>query len=629
MNKTGKQRRYSVLPRRFIALVLALAALTAFAPAASALPDIGEYSRSFTRQSAFDGASGEVYAEALERLGLFRGTGQGFELERSATRMEALVAVMRLMGVEEEALSLGLVSTFSDIPAWAADYAGYGERHGIVQGMGDGSFGASDEVTALQVVTMMLRVLGYDDGVGDFEYRQALSFAYGLGMTDEWELDYYSGDSAFTRGDMCYILYRTLYSERLDGEPLIIFLINDGAIAREDACATLERQGESEEEILRAVSNGFSEAWLESLHAAIEANEDIPEPVKSLFKQSVYNWLKEPGMDTAIEQIESKLTALVVQEKARSEDIYFSTGYAVAYFMSPNLIVLRKDMDLTSYASTVAHELRHAMTSSLYPTIMEEGFTELWSQEVDDGDYSYPYYYVNAAKLLTHLAGAEAANRADLTGSWEQMFYAVEKNTGVSFDKDAMYAELADLSDPTLNEKAAEKLGGQMLSIITAFCENKSVSVSGDTGSWQRFVDEIIILGQLAYYPSAVIQRAESDLNRGEPKNYYSGEFLSWAEEMLGTIAETAGVSRLTLDRYWQENYNTRLYTEYFGPLAGGVFEGGASAYMVYYTFDGYNTAKLYGDSDKAERFRRIVRADGLITVRGAGFAERVYGLNP
>ena len=44
-------------------------------------------------------------AEALKTLKLFKGTSSGFELDRAATRMEALVMLIRLFGKEEAALS--------------------------------------------------------------------------------------------------------------------------------------------------------------------------------------------------------------------------------------------------------------------------------------------------------------------------------------------------------------------------------------------------------------------------------------------------------------------------------------------------------------------------------------------
>ena len=44
-------------------------------------------------------------ADALAALGLFRGTENGYELDRAPTRAEALVMLIRLLGREEEALA--------------------------------------------------------------------------------------------------------------------------------------------------------------------------------------------------------------------------------------------------------------------------------------------------------------------------------------------------------------------------------------------------------------------------------------------------------------------------------------------------------------------------------------------
>ena len=40
-------------------------------------------------------------AEALSELGLFKGTGNGFELDREPTRAEAATMLVRLLGAEE------------------------------------------------------------------------------------------------------------------------------------------------------------------------------------------------------------------------------------------------------------------------------------------------------------------------------------------------------------------------------------------------------------------------------------------------------------------------------------------------------------------------------------------------
>lgn len=620
----GKTVRHGAA-RCALAFVLAMTLLCALLPVSAAGPELEGYSNSFQRKSAFTGVTADTYAVALEGFGLFLGTGRGFELERTPNRAEALVSVIRLMGAEDEAREKGIESYFPDVPDWASAYAGYARANGVTMGMPDGTFGAADDITAKQFVTMMLRVLGYDDAKGDFEYDGALEFAYEINIIDEWELNYYSGGSGFTRGDMSYILYRTLYSEDVNGAQLILTLLGEGAITYSDVCGILQRQGESDSEITRAVSNGFSQAWLLRLHTAIDENENIPSDVKTLFKQSVYNWLKEPGMDAGFQSIEQKLRELLVTKVARDEDYYFYAGYAVAYFQFPNLIVLRNDMDLTSYASTVAHELRHAMTDSLYPTILEEGFTEFWSQEVDEGDYSYPYYYVNAAKLLTHLAGAKAANGADLSGGYEKLFYAIEKRTGVSFDKSALYENIYDLNYMYYYPESSEPFCQQLLAIIKDYYDQKLPDILEEAGGWKRFIDEMIVLGQLLYYPSAAVQRAESDLVEGSPRDYYSTEFVNWAGKVLDKLATATGVSVSELSEYWQANYDTRMYIEYYGEGTGNVFEAGADAYCVGYNFDGYRLSKLYGDRGKAERFSRIVGGDEIITVSGAGFTQKAY----
>ncbi|MFD1909434.1 hypothetical protein ACFSQ7_43985 [Paenibacillus rhizoplanae] len=49
-------------------------------------------------------AQSSSYAEALNHLGLFSGTENGYELSRVPTRAESLVMMLRLWGKEEEAL---------------------------------------------------------------------------------------------------------------------------------------------------------------------------------------------------------------------------------------------------------------------------------------------------------------------------------------------------------------------------------------------------------------------------------------------------------------------------------------------------------------------------------------------
>ena len=45
----------------------------------------------------------DAVAEDLSAIGVFRGTSDGFELDRAPTRSEAAIMLVRLYGAEEEA----------------------------------------------------------------------------------------------------------------------------------------------------------------------------------------------------------------------------------------------------------------------------------------------------------------------------------------------------------------------------------------------------------------------------------------------------------------------------------------------------------------------------------------------
>ena len=143
------------------------------------------------------------YAQALNMLGIFSGTSNGFELERVPTRAEALVMMIRLIGKEQEALSFSYPHPFSDT-GWEAPYVSYGYSHSMVRGISENSFGGGQNVSLEQYAAMLLRVLGYTESDGDFTYENAVSFA-SLVLGEELP-----DGSHFNRGKMaelsCYAL---------------------------------------------------------------------------------------------------------------------------------------------------------------------------------------------------------------------------------------------------------------------------------------------------------------------------------------------------------------------------------------------------------------------------------------
>lgn len=122
-------------------------------------------------------------AEKLKLLGVFQGTGNGFELGREATRIEGLVMLIRLLGREEQAKTLiNEPSPFTDVPDWARGYVNYAYKNGLSKGIGNNLFGSNDKINAKAYLTFMLRALEYDDSKGDFSYNQVISFAEQKGI---------------------------------------------------------------------------------------------------------------------------------------------------------------------------------------------------------------------------------------------------------------------------------------------------------------------------------------------------------------------------------------------------------------------------------------------------------------
>ncbi len=150
------------------------------------------------------------YAESLAALGVFRGTGQGFELDRAPTRVEGVVMLVRLLGAEEDALALANAEIpFTDVPAWANGYVAYAWQNQLTTGVSDTSFGANNVIDARMYVTFLLRSLGYQDAEGDFTYAQAVSFANGIGLIDD-SLYQELQSNTFLRGHVARLSYDAL-----------------------------------------------------------------------------------------------------------------------------------------------------------------------------------------------------------------------------------------------------------------------------------------------------------------------------------------------------------------------------------------------------------------------------------
>ena len=162
------------LKRTFCLIVALCLMLGAFSmPAAAA-----DVTRSYERETQL--------AYALEALGLFQGySGTNLGLEDAPTRTQALVMMLRLMGLEEAALAEGGAHPFEDMGgmAWAEPYVGYAYQHGLAKGISDTQFGGKEPASAGTYLTFMLRALGYQEGENaDFTWNYPTKLALILGL---------------------------------------------------------------------------------------------------------------------------------------------------------------------------------------------------------------------------------------------------------------------------------------------------------------------------------------------------------------------------------------------------------------------------------------------------------------
>lgn len=130
-------------------------------------------------------ASYDNCADRLSDLGLFQGTGNGYQLDRAPTRAEAATMLVRLLGAEAEAEDLDYSAPFTDLDDWQKPYVQYLYDNGLTTGATATTFEPEDTCSAQMYTTFLLRALGYSDAAGgDFTYTGAVDFGKSIGLVD-------------------------------------------------------------------------------------------------------------------------------------------------------------------------------------------------------------------------------------------------------------------------------------------------------------------------------------------------------------------------------------------------------------------------------------------------------------
>ena len=173
------------------------------------------------------------YADTLYDLGLFKGTDNGYELEKTLTREESATILVRLLGAEADLDAGDYEEVFTDVSKdrWSFAYVMYCYDNDITKGTGNNTFSPEAEVTAEEFVTLVLRLMGYTYIEPDSSLEESIY----LNLLNSEVVRDFETAHEFTRDDMVYVVYRSLMTKTAEGEVLANELANLGVLTDEQA----------------------------------------------------------------------------------------------------------------------------------------------------------------------------------------------------------------------------------------------------------------------------------------------------------------------------------------------------------------------------------------------------------
>ncbi len=142
--------------------------------------------------------------ETLKELGFIKGDGTGVNAEGKLSREDAVVALSRLMGKEDEAKECKGVTKFEDIRNdFYKPYIAYAVKEGWIKGVSEKKFGYDKQVKNQDFAIMLLRALGYKDT----SYKNVPKTADEMGLLKDIDLN---SKDLLTRGDAFVMIRNTL-----------------------------------------------------------------------------------------------------------------------------------------------------------------------------------------------------------------------------------------------------------------------------------------------------------------------------------------------------------------------------------------------------------------------------------
>ncbi len=168
------------------------------------------YAQDDINVGAQDDLNEEQAGEYLKQVGLYRGYEDGtLGLDRNITRAEFATLAVRIEGLEDLQGEHKGETIFKDMSAshWASGYVNIAEAKGLVEGFEDRTFRPEEEITYVQALAVVVRILGYDkDVVGEWPDNY-IDMGESLGLGRYIDL---SANEPINRGEIAVLIYNAL-----------------------------------------------------------------------------------------------------------------------------------------------------------------------------------------------------------------------------------------------------------------------------------------------------------------------------------------------------------------------------------------------------------------------------------
>ncbi len=297
---------------------------------------------------AFAAVTPEMAGQELQSLGFIKGDASGnLNADDVLTREQALVTVLRLMKAENNKAKKA--ADFADVPAdhWAKMAIDYAAEAGIVNGIGDNKFGVGRKVNTQSYLTMLLRVLGYND---KDVYSKAMTMAKDMNLLEGAKN--VSAGAAVKRGDAFVMMYNTLNTKLANSDMTLL--------------ASLDTKSEQPADYAKA----YTEETLPNYEA--KANEVVvtedsvkfvdgsgkekvikknPQRVIGLYPSHIVFWYQNGG--NMVARVRTKTSEKNMPEAAKNIEIIAETSSTKAFSLE-KIVALKPDVVITGIGKQMA-----------------------------------------------------------------------------------------------------------------------------------------------------------------------------------------------------------------------------------------------------------------------------------